>query len=989
MAKKKAVPKRKPAANVTLQSERDAAPSGVSRFPIVGLGASAGGLEALQTFLDAMPQDSGLAFVVLTHQHLGHVSMLAELLAAHTQMPVTEITEGITVAPNHVYVNPPGGNPKLINLKLYLSVETDAAIDNTKLKLPIDRFFRSLAEDQGERAICVVLSGTGSDGTLGLKAIKAASGFAIVQEPSSAKFDGMPTSAIGIGLADFVLPPGEMPAQLMLHAQTPLPATVEATDPLSDETLRKILELLRTRIGHDFSSYKTTTIRRRIARRMAIQKIEGPNEYIELLQHNADEIDILFKGLLISVTRFFRDAEAWKVLGERELCKLVESRPENYSFRAWVAGCATGEEAYTLAILLREVTERSDRHFDFQIFATDLDSAVIDVARAGVYPDSIAADVSPLRLSRYFISEDSNYRVRNEVREMCVFAPQSVYKDPPFTKLDLICCRNLLIYLDSDKQSMLLPIFHYALKPGGLLMLGPSESLGQHDDLFETVDKTWKIYVRKETVPDRPLPDLPARLPSTAGELVRDVTPAMSVLVTDPKMEAMVDRLLLVRYVPASLVVNERGDILHIHGRIGAFFEPMPGRPRMNAIEMAREGLRAELHASLRQAATQDAEVRRHNIPVRTESGHLAIDCIVSKIAHPKPLRGLFLISLRPTTETPLDPTSQTQKRDRGKGGRVRDLSPLERELHHAKESLQTANEELEASNEEMKSTNEELQSTNEELQSSNEELETSKEEMQSLNEELNTVNAEVQGKLFELAHVNDDLHNLLNSTEVASLFLDKQLSIKSYTHSASELLKAIPSDVGRNINDLKTKFVYETLVEDARKVLRTLNTKEANVESTDGRIFLMRMMPYRTLENVIDGLVITFTDVTQLRVAEELFANVFETIREPMLVLDDSFRVVKCNASFYRTFELVEHQVLGKSIYAASGNAWDNAVLRSLLEEVLPHEMAVENFDYTHIFHRLGEKRFLINARRLLRASGLPAMILLAMEDVTEKVKD
>ena len=629
-------------------------------FPIVGLGASAGGLEALQEFFDAMPKDSGMAFVVVTHQHPGHASMLAELLARHTQMPCVEAGDATPIERDHVYVGPPGSNLAMLNGTLHLlNVEnsrTGTPAVTTPQQLPIDGFLRSLAEDQGERAVCIILSGTGTDGTLGLNAIKAESGMAMVQDPASANYSGMPSSAIAAGLADYVTSPREMPQHLLAYTKAPYLATADSAVEIPNGPLQKIFLLLRSRTGNDFSSYKPTTIRRRIERRMSVHQIQGPAAYVKYLQNNAHEVDILFKELLISVTSFFRDFDAWAELAKTGLLRLIESRPDQYGFRVWIPGCATGEEAYTLAILLRETAEQVGRRLDYQIFGTDLDAGAIETARAGVYPEGIAVDVTRQRLDRFFTPEVATYRVRKEVREMCVFAPQNVIKDPPFTKLDVICCRNLLIYLNADMQQRLLPIFHYALKPGGLLMLGPSETIGTQRGLFNPVDGKWKIFARREVLSSAGPPEIPAqRVPADAALAPGETALALPTS-RESQIGAMVNRLLLSRFAPASIVVNERGDILYIHGRTGLYLEPASGQPKMNVIEMAREGLEIERSTCLRQAAAADmdaANVKRECVRIRPNGGYMFIDINVTRIVDPESIRGLFLITLQPPTRPP------------------------------------------------------------------------------------------------------------------------------------------------------------------------------------------------------------------------------------------------------------------------------------------------------------------------------------------------
>jgi two-component system CheB/CheR fusion protein len=956
-------------------------------FPVVGIGASAGGLEALEEFFDNMPHQTGMAFVVVTHQHPGHLSLLPELLARQTGMSVIEAADNTFVEPNHVYVGPPAGYLTMVEGKLRRTEIAGKEIP----RLPIDYFFRSLASDQKERAICIVLSGTGTDGTLGLKAVKSESGMCMVQSPDSAKYSGMPASAIDTGLADYVLAPRDMPRQLIAYAKGPYltapPAIAEA--PPTDNELPKIFTLLRARTGNDFSAYKSNTIRRRIERRMNLHQIKKTTEYVRYLHENPHEIDILFKELLISVTNFFRDPDGWEAL-RPYLEDLVASRTENQMLRVWVPGCATGEEAFSLAIMLRECMDKVGRHLLVQIFGTDLDSEAIEVARSGLYPDGIAGDVSAKRLERYFIREDGTYRIRKEIREMTVFAPQNVIKHPPFTKLDLLSCRNLLIYLNSDLQKKLLPIFHYALKPGGLMFLGSSETVGTFTDLFESLDKRWKIFRRKESVSTlRALPEFPVQRP--AGDELAP-SPVVSAAGKEVHISMQIQRALLNRFTPASVVVNERGDILFIHGRTGMYLEPTPGEPRHNVLDMAREGLKIELPAALRECARKGKDVTREDIRVKANGDFIHVNLTVTKISEPEQLRGLLLVAFTPTPPPTL-PERVRSKGTRKKAGDVKRIEYLERELQHVKESHQTTLEELETSNEELKSANEELQSINEELQSTNEELETSKEEMQSLNEELTTVNAELQSKVDELSRSNDDMQNLLNSTDIATVFLDNNLNIKRFTDKARELVMLRPTDVGRPISDLTSNVQYDGLSNDCREVLHTLAFKQAEVRTTDGKYYLMRIMPYRTAENVIDGIVLTFVNVGQLKESEKsgkdaaaYFSAVVDTVREPLLVLDGQLRVVSANRSFYDTFHTTAKQTVGELIYELAAGQWDIPKLRGLLEDILPKDTQFRDYKVDVEFPRDGHRVFSLNARRLEQPSAIKGLILLAMEDVTGK---
>jgi two-component system, chemotaxis family, CheB/CheR fusion protein len=786
--------------------------------------------------------------------------------------------------------------------------------ESKPLHLPIDYFLRSLATDQKQQAICIILSGTGTDGTLGLRAIKAELGLGIVQEVESAKYAGMPSSAIGTGVADFVLPPAAMPKELIAYAKgsflarSPLETVKE--DQAALEPLQKIFVLLRERIGHDFSGYKASTIRRRIERRINLHQLKTPLAYVRYLQDNPNELEILFKELLIGVTSFFRDPEAFQSL-KNALIEQLKSLPDQYTWRVWVPGCSSGEEVFSLAIILQECMESLQRRFDVQIFGTDLDSEAIDIARNGQYPDGIAVDVSPQRLERFFLREASGYRIRKDIRDMAIFAVQNVIRDAPITRLDLLSCRNFLIYVNANVQKRLLPIFHYSLKPNGLLFLGASETVGNFTDLFETIDRRWKIYRRKETTSSIHLALEFASSPGRDQREVRHVEVATGL--QGSNIVSSVEKLLLGRFAPASVVVNQRNDALFFHGRTGMYLEPAAGKPRLNVIDMAREGLQVELAAGLRQAAGQTEDVMRKGVRVRTNGDVVEVDVTVSRLTEPESLRGLFLVTFRPTP-TPAKPV----KIEPSHAGSESGTAALERELHSTKESLQSTIEELEASNEELKSTNEELQSTNEELQSANEELESSKEEMQSLNEELNTVNAELQSNVDELSRANDDMQNLLNSLEIAALFLDRQLNINRYTEQAKRIVNVIPTDVGRPLTDLVSNLAYTGLVADCHEVLRTLAFKQIEVQTTEGHWYLLRMMPYRTAENVIDGLVVTFVDISPIKRAEvRLYrmSKVFIDGLDPVLIVDLKGTIIDLNDEMVHSYGGTRNDLLHRPV--------------------------------------------------------------------------
>ena len=833
---------------------------------IVALGASAGGLEALEQFFDELPADTGIAFVVVTHLAPGRVSLLPELIARQSRMPVVKVEEGTALEPNHVYIPPGKITLGLLNGHLHLFEPPDEA----PKPLPIDFFFRCLAQDFKERAVGIVLSGTGTDGTLGLKEIKAVSGLTMAQDEQTARYSGMPHSASTSVELDYVLPPREMARQLLAYAAGPVRRVLSARlepDGEVSAVMSRIFVLLRNRVGHDFSHYKATTTARRIARRMNVHQLELPKDYLRFVQTNPQELDALFRELLIGVTSFFRDTAAFEALDVLGLRAILNGKAEGYVLRCWVAGCSTGEEAYSIAMLLREHMQATGLQCGVQIFATDLDPEAVDFARAGLYPASITTDVSPKRLESFFVAEDGHYRIRKDVREMVVFATQDLVEDPPFTKLDLLVCRNLLIYLNAEVQKRLIPVFHYSLKRGGVLFLGSSETLGSSGALFEPLDKKWKVFKRREV----PAGTYVAEVPAYGAEDVQrgPLAPLALGRRTEPGIGHVVERALLQHLVPPAVIMHQSGDIVHIQGRTGLYLEPASGpQGSANVYNMAREGLQLELTVAVRQAASTPSEVVHRGVRVRTNGDFSLVNLRVKQLTTPDALRGLFLVAFE--APEPVDAPVNGAATDSPESHEPARVQELERELLTAKEVHQTTIEELETANEELKSANEELQSMNEELQSANEELETSKEEMQSLNEELQTVNAELQGKVEELSRANDDMKNLLNATDIATVFLDNHLNIKRYTEQAKRVIRLIPSDVSRPIGDLVSNLRYTTLVEDAHEVLRTLVFKEAEVQSDDGSWYLMRILPYRTTDNVIDGLVVTFVNVTGVRRLQE-----------------------------------------------------------------------------------------------------------------------
>ena len=854
--------------------EVKANPSGKAQLPIVGIGASAGGLEALEQFFQHMSIKNGMAFVVIQHLDPNHIGIMPELLQRITPMKVTQATDKLKVKPDCVYVIPPNKSMSILKGELYLF----DPVEPRGLRLPIDIFFRSLALDQQEKSIGIILSGMGSDGTLGVKAIKENNGLVLVQEPASAKFDGMPRSAVQAVIADVVAPADQLPDRLIAllkYFQEVKPDP--QVDVRNKSNLDKIIILLREQVGHDFSAYKKNTLFRRIERRKGIHQIEKISNYVRFLQENPKEAEILFKELLIGVTNFFRNAEVWEKLKENILPAFIEEAPNGYVFRAWVTGCSTGEEAYTLAIIFKEAMEKYKHHktLSLQIFATDLDADAIESARKGVFPANIIADVSPERINRFFNVIPGGYQVNTLIREMVVFAPQNIIKDPPFTKIDILTCRNVLIYMESELQKKLIALFHYSLNPGGIMVLGTAESIGADKNVFIELDNKLKIFKRTITSLPTELVDFPSsfyNLKKSNSDLKKSVK-------ANENLQSLTEQILLQRFAPSSVLTGNKGDILYITGRIGKYLEPVAGKANWNIFAMAREGLSDILPGIFRKALLTFDPITIQNVKVESNgAGHL-VDVTVQCLEGPDLLRGMVLIVF---SDVPVlaEPDDAAHPKSR-KGITSKRQKELEIELQRSLEDIQSLREEMQTSQEELKSTNEELQSTNEELQSTNEELTTSKEEMQSLNEELQTVNIELQSKIADFGRANDDMKNLLNSTEIATLFIDKELNIRRFTDQVTSIFKLRMTDIGRPFTDLVSNLRYPEIEIHARQVLKTLSSIETAISTNDNRWLNVRIMPYRTLDDRIDGLVMTFTDITLAKRLEFELKKANEDLRE------------------------------------------------------------------------------------------------------------
>lgn len=829
---------------------------------IVGLGASAGGLASLELFFSSVPADSDLAYIVIQHLDPTRKTLLGSLLQRVTALPVQEATEGMAIERNAVYVIPPNSELTVVKGHLHLSHSPHPR----GLRLPIDALLGSLAREQGERAVGVVLSGMGADGTLGLQSLHTQGGLTLAQLPESAQFDAMPRSAIATGCVDIVVPPDEMPRRILQWARSQQAAPTTDINPPAREdvaaVLNTILGLLRAHCRHDLSLYKTSTLLRRIERRVAVHNLASMSAYAELLADSPQECDLLFAEMLIGVTRFFRDPEVWRDLAEQILPEILARPAQPEPLRAWIAGCSTGEEAYSLAMLFKEVQEATPgaRAHRLQIFATDLNAEAVEVARRGRYPSSITSDLNPERLARFFTPQAGGFVIRKEIRDMVMFAQHDVILDPPFTRLDLLSCRNVLIYFNAVLQHRLMPLFHYSLRPGGVLLLGGAETVGRSQKLFKALSTKTRLYRRNEHAANPVYVDFPIKHLAAVPKAALTTVPPSS---TPPSnLQSLADQFLLQTHAPPAVLVNEAGDILYISGRTGRYLEPAAGKANWNIHAMARPGIRTQLAVALRQAVQTHATVELTGLKLEDGTPPRTLNLIVQPVHEPRALGGMVMIVFK---EGPALPRSRARK-----GSALSQAeSNLLDERNRAHEEIMALREEMQASQDALQAANEALQSTNEELQSANEELTTSKEEAQSMNEELQTINGELQTKLDDLAMAQSDMQNLLNSTNIATLFLDNELNVRRFTEQTTSIFHLREGDIGRPLSDLASTLNYPTLHADAQETLRTLATSEKQISTQDGRWLSVRIMPYRTLNNMIQGAVITFVDITAAKELE------------------------------------------------------------------------------------------------------------------------
>jgi len=950
---------------------------------IVGIGASAGGLEAFKLLLAHLPVDTGMAFIFVQHLSPRHESLLSEILGRMTQIPVIEVKASVRVEPDHIFVIPPNAMLEIDNGILRLLPRED----RNHPPMPIDHFFRSLAADQGEYAIGVVLSGTGSDGAEGAKVIKAEGGITFAQTPESARFDSMPTRAIVADDIDHVLSPEDIALELVnigqltsaqVHRRAVAPPM--KTDP---NDFSKILQLLKQTTGTDFSQYKPTTLRRRVARRMLLQKTDSLKKYLKLLATVRDERLALNEDLLINVTTFFREPESFEYLAQTVFPDLLKNKAPDDPIRIWIPGCSTGEEAYSIGMVLFEAMGDPPSHHSIQIFATDLSEKSIDRARLGKYGEGISVHVSPERLRTFFVPISGGYRVNKSIRDVCIFAKHDLSRDPPFSRLDLISCRNLLIYMGHPLQTRIMETFHYSLNPDGYLLLGASESVGTSSDLFAPADPGTRFYIRKSaSARRRPHPvkrDI-TTLVGSARKAIRSPPHDPASLV---EIQIESDRAILTRYAPPSIVINSKFDVLQFRGDTEPFLIHRAGEASLNVLKLAREGLAAELKKALRKIKDQETPIRSEGVRISNQT-----------VANVEVIPLRFLLGERcylVTFEHVLSPDLP-----KGKGGRKNfralargtdlPIHRLKQELALTKENLQGVVRDFELTNQDLQSANEEVVSSNEELQSTNEELETSKEELQSTNEELTTVNDELQSRNDELFGLNNDLLNLLNSVYIPIVIIGNDLSIRRFTPMASKLFNVIPTDVGRPITDITSNVIdVEELRTMIQAVLENAVVQEKEIQDRDGVWFQLRIRPYKTLDSKVEGAVVTLQDINQIRQARDLARSIVDTIKQPLLIVDSSLRVLKANRTFYAFFGVPANQTENHFLYDLGAGQWKNQGLTRRLSEILPKNTELDDFMVEHAFPQLGIRKISVSARQIPRDAGLQKMILLAFEDVTE----
>ena len=989
--------------NLTAESDETLQHHSTEQFPVVGIGASAGGLEAFTQLLSHLPINTGMAFVLVQHLDPSQKSLLSEILSRTTQMPVCEVQDGMAVEPNHVYVIPPNT----------MMTSAQGVLRLTPRKKPrgfsmsIDGFFYSLAEDCGDKAIGVILSGADGDGSRGLGAIKAAGGITFAQSEDSAQVISMPNTAIATGHVDFILPPeaiAQKLAEISLHpyVTSPTSSVIPEEAPEAKDALSTIFSLLWSAVRIDFTHYKHTTIKRRIFRRMALYRLEKLDDYVRYLHEKPAEVQALSQEILIHVTSFFRDAGAFEVLKRDVFSEMMRHRSPELPIRIWVAGCSTGEEAYSIAMCLLEFLAHQAHKTPIQIFATDVSERAIDTARLGIYPPNQMTNVSPERIQRFFTAVEGSYQINKAVRELCIFAKQNLIGDPPFSRLDLISCRNVLIYLGSSLQKKILPMFHYGLMPTGFLLLGTSETVGEFSNLFALIDRKYKIYEKQ---------------PSSLGWRMdlMDSSATLQVSIPEPivykqsqnesDLHKAIDQVVLRHYAPTGVVINAQLEILQFRGQTGAYLEPSPGRASLNLLTMAKEGLRLELRTAIHNAKKNGQAVTKEGILLKE-------DVATSSAELPIPTRQvrINIIPFRPSTaqedhflvlfeEMPAiasaglepHPNQPTQSRQKKQGIEQQEIQRLQQELDSTKVYLQSIIEEQQSSNQDLQAASEEILSSNEELQSTNEELQTAKEEIQATNEELSTINDELCRRNAETTQISNDFQNLLSTVNIPILMLEGDLRIRRFTPTAAHLFNLIPTDVGRPLSDIKHNLKVTDLEQQILEVIDTLNLKNQEVQDQDGHWYDLRIRPYRTLDNQIDGAVVVLVEIDtlkrsaeQVREARDYAEAIVQTVRESLVVLNSDLQVVSATQRFYDTFQVSPSETEQCRIFDLGNRQWNIPKLRSLLEDLLPHNTQIQDFEVECNFEHIGPKTMLLNACKMPPLEG-KQLILISIEDITQ----
>lgn len=967
-----------------LATDTDMSPPRGNPFPIVGIGASAGGLEAFIELLSALPVDTGMSFVLVQHLDPVHASLLPELLGPHSPIPVLTVHDGLKVEPDHVYVIPPNTSMELIDGTLRLVTREPG------LHLPIDIFFRSLAAVQGSRAIGVVLSGNASDGSVGVRDIKAECGITFAQSEATARFGGMPRNAVATGAIDYVLNPAAIAQELAALSRHPFLIPSRAGDshsetlPEGDGSLRRIFALLHNSTKVDFSRYKPTTVRRRIGRRMMVHRVETLPEYAQHVERHPAELHELYRDLLISVTSFFRDPESFEVLTKLLVSAVTNRSKREEPVRVWVPGCATGEEVYSLAISLYEALKADQLSVPMQLFGTDISDVALDRARHGMYPVGIEEDIQPERLRRCFTKIDSGYQINKVIRESCVFARHDVTKDPPFSNLDLVSCRNLLIYLDQTAQRHVFPVFHYALKPNGLLMLGSAESTASAADLFLAVDPQHKIYGRKATPPRLPL-DL------ALGGLPLDNPPlGLPAGSSALELQKRLDRVIQSKYSPDAVLINAEFQIIQFRGHTSSYLDPSPGQASLNVLRMAREDLLLPLRRAVQAATDTNGPVRESGVEFQTDGQSARITLEVTPVPGVEAGERYFLVvfvreGLRTIASTPNEDVPSLPIDEH--------IAKLQHELAETRNYLRNLTEQYEAHSEELRAANEEARSANEELQSTNEELRTTKEELQSANEELTTVNEELQSRNQELNTTNSDLKNFLGAITIPILMVDSDLRVRRFNAAAGAIFELGPVDIGRPVGHIRGRIETPRLEHQVKNVIDTLHPVSEELQDSEGSWYSLTIRPYRTIDDRIAGAVVTLQDIDPLKrglqaaeEARDYAEGMIETLREPLVVLDSDLRIERATRAFYDTFLVTREETVGRFLYDLGNGEWNRPRLRELIGAALFRAEPFHDLEVAHEFPHIGQKVMLLNGRRIPFPHSQRRMLLLSIEDVTER---